>query len=130
MNAAYRIPNHDGYLLAGADPDQREPTDEEVSDRAAYLEPLILAKYPNPSELVAQEMGAPHWDKQLDTLLRESDDCELGRLVRRMLAAGAKAEAESLADAELYSNTDIQQSMLLKHIGATPVDSWLRERFL
>jgi hypothetical protein len=47
-----------------------------------------------------------------------------------MFVAGAKAEAESLADAELYANTDIQQSMLLKHIGANPIDSWLRERFL
>jgi hypothetical protein len=129
MNA-YRIPNHDGHLLAGADPDQLEPTDDEISDRTEYLAPLIVAKHPNPSELVAQEMGAPEWDKQLDTLLREKDDCELGRLVRRMFVAGAKAEAESLADAELYANTDIQQSMLLKHIGANPIDSWLRERFL
>jgi hypothetical protein len=129
MNA-YRIPNHDGYLLAGSSADQREPTDEEISDRTEYLVPLIVAKHPHPSELLAQEMGAPEWDKQLDTLLREKDDCELGRLVRRMFVAGAKAEAESLADAELCSNPDIQQSMLLKHIGASPVEWWLREMFL
>jgi hypothetical protein len=129
MNA-YRIPNHDASLLAGSSADQREPTDEEISDRTEYLAPLIVAKHPYPSELVAQEMGDPEWDKQLDTLLREKDDCELGRLVRRMFVAGAKAEAESLADAELCSTPGIQQSMLLKHIGATPIDSWLRERFL
>lgn len=129
MNA-YRIPNHDGYLLAGSSRDTPEPTDEEVDDRAKYLEPLILAKYPHPSELIAQCMGDPQWDKQMDTLIRESDDCELGRLVRRMFAAGAKAEAESLADAELYERTDFNQGNLLHHIGAEPVESWLRRRWL
>lgn len=128
MNALMRVANHDANLLDGSS--KPEPTDEEISARAAYLEPLILAKYPEPSELVAQEMGNYDWRKQMDTLIRESDDCELGRLVRRMFAAGAKAEAESLADAELYENTDFNQGHLLHHIGAEPVSAWLRGRFL
>ena len=107
-----------------------DPTEDEIAERTEYLAPLILAKFPHPSELVAQCHGDPQWDKQMDTLLREKDDCELGRLVRRMFAAGAKVEAESLAEAELQSYPDIQQSMLLKHIGATPIGQWLRERFL
>src|SRR3569623_2047494 len=119
MNA-YRIPNHDAYLS----PDVREPSDEEIKARAEYLAPLIRDKHPNPSELVAQEMGGWHWREQMDTLLREDDDCELGRLLRRMLAAGAKAEAECLAAAELYDNTDFQQGGLLAHINAAPIGAW------
>ena len=111
-------------------PDDFEPTDKQIAARAAYLKPLLLADAGLAGELLATQNGTPAWDACAAMLL--TDQCEAGKLARKLLDKGASQEAKRIADNELtrwvgaYSNQYDDMQTLVR-IRAGDVWTWLAE---
>jgi hypothetical protein len=115
---------------AGMSPDDFEPTSKQIKARADYLKPLLLASREDAADLLATQTGTPDWEAFARTL-HAGDECEAGKLARKLMDKGAAEESARLASNELHrwrgSDYQYEDMRTLRRIRAIEVWSWLRE---